>query len=71
MYLEAASPLRQWRSNKHRSHVRQKKTETDDQGLLLKPSTSTDPESQSAPPAESDVFGNEEGADVQYKTCEW
>jgi hypothetical protein len=47
------------------------KTEANDQGLLLQSSNSSDPEGQPAPPAESDVFGNEEGADVQYKTCEW
>jgi hypothetical protein len=47
------------------------KTEANDQGLLLQSSNSSDPEGQPAPPTESDVFGNEEGADVQYKTCEW
>jgi hypothetical protein len=30
-----------------------------------------DPESQAVPPAVNDVFGNEEGADVRYRTCKW
>jgi hypothetical protein len=35
---------------------------------LLAPS---DIERQNAPAAEDDVFGNEDGAEVQYKTCTW
>jgi hypothetical protein len=33
--------------------------------------TSTDLEGHVAPPEEEDVFGNEEGAKIQYKTCKW
>lgn len=33
--------------------------------------TSTDLEGHVAPPEEEDVFGNEEGAEIQYKTCKW
>ncbi|KAH7085031.1 transmembrane amino acid transporter protein-domain-containing protein [Paraphoma chrysanthemicola] len=47
------------------------KTESTEQGLLLQTSNSSDLETQATSPAETDVFGNEEGADVQYKTCEW
>jgi hypothetical protein len=30
-----------------------------------------DPEVQALPSVERDVFGNEEGAELHYKTCEW
>jgi hypothetical protein len=30
-----------------------------------------DSEGQVAPAVEADVFGNEEGVDVHYKTCKW
>jgi hypothetical protein len=34
--------------------------------------SSTDVEGQVAPAAaEDDAFGNEEGAEIQYKTCKW
>ena len=32
---------------------------------------SVDLEGQAAPAEEQDVFGNEEGAKIQYKTCKW
>ncbi|KAF2035399.1 hypothetical protein EK21DRAFT_54041 [Setomelanomma holmii] len=47
-------------------------TATNEQGLLSQQaSNSSYPEEQASSPAEADVFGNEEGAEVQYKTCEW
>jgi hypothetical protein len=49
-----------------------KKPEDIPNSHLLRQDTNThDPESQAAPSTETDVFGNEEGADVRYKTCEW
>lgn len=33
--------------------------------------TSTDPERQVVARVETDVFGNEDGAEIHYKTCEW
>ncbi|KAH7094684.1 transmembrane amino acid transporter protein-domain-containing protein [Paraphoma chrysanthemicola] len=47
------------------------KKDSTEQGLLLQTSNASDIEAQPTSPAETDVFGNEEGADVQYKTCEW
>jgi hypothetical protein len=39
---------------------------------LLRQNTNVfDYEGQVAPTAEADVFGNEEGAEVHYKTCKW
>lgn len=39
---------------------------------LLEPlSPLPDIERHSTPAAEDDVFGNEEGAEIQYKTCSW
>lgn len=34
-------------------------------------SAAADIEAQTRPVVEDDVFGNEEGAEVQYKTCKW
>lgn len=34
-------------------------------------SAASDVETQIRPAAEDDVFGNEEGAEVQYKACKW
>ncbi|KAI4920751.1 uncharacterized protein J4E92_008395 [Alternaria infectoria] len=43
-----------------------------DEQLIQSQSTpSTDLEGQAAPAEEQDVFGNEEGAEIQYKTCKW
>ncbi|CAO2658720.1 Nn.00g064430.m01.CDS01 [Neocucurbitaria sp. VM-36] len=42
-----------------------------DQTAQLRTTASTDVEGQDIAPAEKDVFGNEEGADIHYKTCEW
>lgn len=39
--------------------------------LLKHTTTASDPEGQVAPVAEEDVFGNEDQAEIQYKTCEW
>jgi hypothetical protein len=40
--------------------------------LQQQPSTpSTDVEGQVALHPENDTFGNEEGAEIQYKTCKW
>jgi hypothetical protein len=39
--------------------------------LLRQDTDVHDPESQVVPPAANDVFGNEEGADVRYRTCKW
>ncbi|KAI4914193.1 hypothetical protein J4E85_010705 [Alternaria conjuncta] len=43
-----------------------------DEQLIQSQSTpSADLEGQAAPAEEQDVFGNEEGAEIQYKTCKW
>jgi hypothetical protein len=34
-------------------------------------SSSSDIETQVSRPASDDAFGNEEGAEIQYKTCKW
>jgi hypothetical protein len=34
-------------------------------------SSSSDIEAQVSRPASDDAFGNEEGAEIQYKTCKW
>jgi hypothetical protein len=39
--------------------------------LLQQNTNDSDAEGQAAPVAETDVFGNEEGAKVHYKTCKW
>lgn len=31
----------------------------------------SDAEGQFSQPVNEDVFGNEEGAEIQYKTCDW
>lgn len=41
------------------------------QSLAPQDTSTSDPEGQIVPPAENDVFGNEEGAEVHYKTCKW
>jgi hypothetical protein len=33
--------------------------------------TGSDIEGQASQPVNEDSFGNEEGAEVQYKTCDW
>lgn len=45
--------------------------DVNDQNLLLQPTNTLDAEANVAGVSEEDVFGNEHGADVQYKTCEW
>lgn len=46
---------------------------TDQNEQLLRPPNpvSAGTEAQTTSPAENDVFGNEEGAAIHYKTCEW
>ncbi|KAI4630615.1 hypothetical protein J4E80_001553 [Alternaria sp. BMP 0032] len=43
----------------------------DEQSIQPQLTPSADPEGQAAPAEEQDVFGNEEGAEIQYKTCKW
>jgi len=42
-----------------------------ERGLLSQTTQASDPEGQTAPTAENDVFGNEEDAEIHYKTCKW
>jgi hypothetical protein len=53
------------------SIVTEKHQDIPNSRLLRQDTNPRDPESQAAPSTETDVFGNEEGADVRYKTCEW
>jgi hypothetical protein len=53
------------------SQATEKSAETNEESLLQKASGAIDPEGQTTPVVESDVFGNEDGAEVHYKTCEW
>jgi hypothetical protein len=41
------------------------------QDPLQQATTTSDPEHHIAPADEGDVFGNEDQAEIQYKTCEW
>ncbi|KAI4696740.1 uncharacterized protein J4E88_000918 [Alternaria novae-zelandiae] len=43
----------------------------DEQLIQPQLTPSADLEGQAAPAEEQDVFGNEEGAEIQYKTCKW
>ncbi|KAI4628705.1 hypothetical protein J4E83_003258 [Alternaria metachromatica] len=43
----------------------------DEQLIQPQLNLSADLEGQAAPAEEQDVFGNEEGAEIQYKTCKW
>jgi len=43
----------------------------DDQLIQPQLTPSADLEEQAASAEEHDVFGNEEGAEIQYKTCKW
>lgn len=38
---------------------------------LQQPATQSDLEGQISSPVDEDAFGDEEGAEVQYKTCAW
>ena len=38
---------------------------------LQQVNTLSDIEGRVSPPADQDAFGNEEGAEIQYKTCAW
>jgi hypothetical protein len=49
----------------------EKTADVDEEVLLQQVSGASDPEGQSTPACENDVFGNEEGAEVHYKTCKW
>lgn len=49
----------------------EKNARTNEQSLAPQDTNTSDPEGQIAQPAENDVFGNEEGAEVHYKTCKW
>jgi hypothetical protein len=49
----------------------EKTTAVNEQGLLQQATTASDPEGQISPAVEEDVFGNEDQAEIQYKTCEW
>ena len=43
----------------------------DEQLIQPQLTPSADLEGQAAPAEEQYVFGNEEGAEIQYKTCKW
>ena len=49
----------------------EKTTVVNEHPLHQQNTTSTDVEGQIASAGEDDAFGNEEGAEVQYKTCKW
>jgi hypothetical protein len=53
------------------SIVTEKPEDVPSSRLLRQDTNIRDSEGQAAPSTETDVFGNEEGADVRYKTCEW
>jgi hypothetical protein len=48
-----------------------KTTEAKESGLLQQSTNASDPEGQVEPVAERDAFGNEDGAEIHYKTCKW
>lgn len=39
--------------------------------LQQRNTNASDPEGQVAQAAENDAFGNEDGAEIHYKTCKW
>lgn len=39
--------------------------------LQREPTNISDPEGQVTTAAENDVFGNEDNAEIHYKTCKW
>jgi hypothetical protein len=39
--------------------------------LQRQPTNISDPEGQVTTAAENDVFGNEDNAEIHYKTCKW
>lgn len=47
------------------------KTETENEHELQQLSTPSDVEGQFDPPIDENAFGNEEEAEIQYKTCAW
>jgi hypothetical protein len=49
----------------------EKTAEPNQEALLQQVSDASDPEGQSTPVVEDDVFGNEDDAEVHYKTCSW
>lgn len=49
----------------------EKTARTNEQGLEPQSTNSSDPEGQVVQTTENDVFGNEDGAEVHYKTCKW
>lgn len=48
-----------------------KTAEAKESGLLQQSTNASDPEDQVEPVAERDTFGNEDGAEIHYKTCKW
>ncbi|KAH3916998.1 hypothetical protein HBI56_168250 [Parastagonospora nodorum] len=48
-----------------------KTAEAKESGLLQQSTNASDPEGQVEPVAERDAFGNEDGAQIHYKTCKW
>jgi hypothetical protein len=48
-----------------------KTVEAKESGLQQENTSASDPEGQVVPVAERDAFGNEEGAEIHYKTCKW
>jgi len=48
-----------------------KTAEAKEAGLETRPTNLSDPEGQVTTAPENDVFGNEDNADIHYKTCKW
>jgi hypothetical protein len=53
------------------SSATEKTTDVNEQSVQQPATNFSDPEGQVASAVENDVFGNEDGAEVHYKTCEW
>jgi hypothetical protein len=53
------------------SSATEKTTDVNEQSVQQPATNVSDPEGQVASAVENDVFGNEDGAEVHYKTCEW
>jgi hypothetical protein len=48
-----------------------KTVEAKESGLEQNGTSASDPEGQVVPTTERDAFGNEDGAEIHYKTCKW
>ncbi|KAH7389323.1 transmembrane amino acid transporter protein-domain-containing protein [Phaeosphaeria sp. MPI-PUGE-AT-0046c] len=79
LFSSFKSPVRQREASDAASLVQtqqhqravEKTAETNEQGLAPQDTNTSNPESQVVQAAENDVFGNEDGAEVHYKTCKW